>query len=153
MTFIWDNETEDRKEYLSELFEDVTGMSINSKTTQKEWREALDMVRDEADGIMTLDQTNMRNYLSGEDKYDTLVKESLKLLKDKKKELTQRRKEIIKKEISFKKVKGQTYLRGDKKIPAFQNGKKVKATPERYLRDGKIDVRLRTDKGTLASFV
>lgn len=149
---IWDEETEERQEYLAETLEIATGTSVNTKTTLKEWRKELDELK-EAKEKLTLSQKNMQNVLNGEQDYKELVKGSLKKLKKLKKEFTQRRKKLIRKNIDFQKVKGKTYKRGSRKVPAFIGGKRIKATPERFLKRGKVDIRLRTDKGYFASFV
>lgn len=152
---IYDLESEDRREYLTEKIKQAVG--ISKSTTKEDYKKELKdlLLTDFKD--LTSNQKQIYFYLAGEKKTKFLVDDTFKRLKQ---ELEDDFKERIEEDIETKFIKEpqREYsvlrdLKGEEiKLFGFQRDKKIEIRTEERLIKGKMIVRYRAKNGRFASF-
>jgi len=139
MTFIWEEETTFRKEYLANRFMEESGIDIDNSSFE-DWKNAINNI----DGVL-------KEYINAEASKEKMLKESYEIVKNENRE--KKLEKYIEKKYQFESVKGKSYRVSKKVLTGKIKGKDVKVRVEETLRKGKVNLRYRDDKGRFASIV
>jgi len=150
---IWYEEEEERKEYISEWFEDATGLRRTDDFEEYKEKILKIVARAKEGDILTTKEKDLLNYIAGEKDIESLLLDTYGLIKKGQIDEQEEFKKQILEDRIFTKVKGKNYSIGDKKAEGFSKGIKYKVVVEKYLVAGKIKIRGRNKKGQFVSFI
>ena len=145
---IWFREIEDRRIILADKINEVFGLKAAS--TKEEYVKKLIQLIKTDDDKLDINEKNIKNYVKGQSNLKQFVNGSYKRIV---KELREEIKETKISQQKYVKIRGEKYQRSRKEVYGYVKGVKVKGYIEKRLVRGVFSYKIRTKKGTYASFI